>query len=189
MYAEYHRHVYDCTVHVCSPEGVSITAMKPEWKRPGAVHSAPDVDISFLSRRPVWATMQLQQCMRLKLPIFWNEKVVSVEESETTVRILTASGKTFEGDVCVGAHGVASKIPGFEIGPETAVQDSGYAVARVAFPRSDIKEGSLANTLLKDVETAPSFRTYLGDDTHLILFLTKDYVAFCFTHAVSIYSV
>lgn len=185
MHADYHREVYDCTVHVCSPDGTSITSMKPEWKRPGAVHSAPDVDISFLKRRPVFAQMQLDQCARLNIPIHWGEKVVRVEEQQDRVCVNTTTGKVFDGDLCVGANGIGSKITGFETGPEIAVQDSGYAVARVAFPRSDIKPGSLAHTLVENVEEYPSFRTYLGDDIHLILFLTKDWVAFCFTHAVS----
>jgi hypothetical protein len=87
--------------------------------------------------------------------------------------------------LCIGANGIGSKIAGFETGPDVAVQDSGYAVARVAFPRSNIKDGSLASTLLTGVDAQPSFRTYVGDDIHLILFLTADWVAIAFTHAVS----
>jgi hypothetical protein len=185
MHADYHQCVYDCTIHVYSPAGVPIYSTKPEWQRPGVIHSAPDVDISFLKRRPVYAQMQLDQCRRLQIPIHWGEKVVLVQEQGKTVLVRTESGREFEGDLCIGANGIGSKIAGFETGPDVAVQDSGYAVARVAFPRSNIKDGSLASTLLTGVDAQPSFRTYVGDDIHLILFLTADWVAIAFTHAVS----
>ena len=74
--------------------------------------------------------------------------------------------------------------PGFNAGPDVAVQDSGYAVARVAFPRSAIKNGSLTSTLLKTTDQKPEFRVYVGQDIHLILFLTVDWLAFVLTHPV-----
>jgi flavin-dependent dehydrogenase len=129
--------------------------------------------------------MQLEQLERLNIPVHWGDKVVAVREDEDTVHVTTESGRTFSGDLCIGATGIGRAIPGFATGPEVAVQDSGYAVARVAFPRSTIKEDSLASTLLKNVDIQPEFRTYVGKDIHLILFLTPDWVAFAFTHPVS----
>ncbi|KAH8800240.1 hypothetical protein F5884DRAFT_891084 [Xylogone sp. PMI_703] len=140
----------------------------PQWKRPGVIHAAPDVDISFLKRRPVYAQMQLDQRNRLNIPIHWGEKVVSVLEKHDSVIVTTASGKEYIGDICIGANGIGSYIPGFNAGPDVAIQDSGYAVARVAFPRTAIKNGTPA--------------TYVGSDIHLILFLTPDWVAFALTH-------
>ena len=128
--------------------------------------------------------MQLDQVERLGIPVHWGQKVVSVEELASTVTVKTESGETFVGDVCISASGIGAEIPGFRTGPEVAVQDAGYAVARVAFPRSDIKEGSPASSLLKNIDNQPEFRTYVGNDFHLILFLTKDWVAFAFTHPV-----
>ena len=181
MYDEYHKCVYDCTTHVYTPSGVAIKSTKPEWKRPGASHPAPDVDVSFLTRRPVWARRQLDQCERLAIPIRFGEKVLSVRE-ETDRVVITTAKEEFSADICIGANGIGSRIEGFNAGPDVAVQDSGYAVARVAFPRDMIKEGSPAATLLQNVEHQPQFRTYVSDDSHVILFLTKDYVAWCFTH-------
>jgi hypothetical protein len=156
----------------------------PEWKRLGVVSAAPDVDISFLKRRPVYAQMQLDQAKRLGIPIHWGENVVCTQEQGDTVTVTTASGKQFTGDLCIGANGIGSSVPGFEAGPEIAVQDSGYAVARVAYPRAAIKDGSPASMLLKNIDTRPEFRVYVGKDIHLILFLTPDWVAFAFTHPV-----
>lgn len=185
MHADYHRVIYDCSVHVYTPSGEELYSVDPEWKRPGAVHSAPDVDIAFLKRRPVYAQMQLDQVNRLNIPLHFNEQVVSVFERDDSVLVRTASGKEFVCDVCIGANGIGSAVPGFDTGPEIAVQDSGYAVSRVAFLRSAIKEHSPASSLLKNIGIRPEFRTYVGSDIHLILFLTPDWVAFCFTHAVS----
>ncbi|KIW21072.1 hypothetical protein PV08_01651 [Exophiala spinifera] len=182
MHADYHKCVYDCSIHVYTPSGLSIHSAMPEWKQPGAVHSAPDVDISFLKRRPVYAQMQLDQLNRLDIPVHWGEAVTAVREEDDLVIVVTSLGNQFVGDVCIGANGIGSKIPGFDTGPETKVQDSGYAAARVAFPRSTIEAGSLASTLFKNIDVQPEFRTYVGHDIHLILFLTRDWVAFTFTH-------
>jgi len=182
MHADYHKCVYDCSIHAYTPSGMPIHSTVPEWKLPGVIHAAPDVDISFLKRRPVYAQMQLDQVKRLDIPVHWGEEVVAVREQDDIVTVTTASGKEFVGDLCIGANGIGSSIPGFKAGPNITVQDSGYAVARVAFPRATIKDGSPASVLLKDVEIRPEFRTYLGRDIHLILFLTPDWVAFAFTH-------
>lgn len=186
MHADYHRSVYDCTIHVYTPSGKEIYSDKPEWKRPGVTHVAPEVDISFLKRRPVYAKMQLDQIARLDIPIHWGERVVAVCEDEASVVVTTQSGKTFDCDVCICASGIGSDIQGLNTGPEIAVQDSGYAVARVAFPRSEIRAGSPAAAILENVDEQPQFRTYVGRDIHLILFLTKDWVAWAFTHQVSV---
>lgn len=182
MHKDYHSCVYDCTTHVYTPSGVEILKTKPEWKRFAGKTAAPGVDISFLKRRPVYAKMQLDQVHRLGIPVHWGDKVVSVVEMADGVAVMTESGQVYNGDLCIGASGIGSSIYGFQAGDEVAVQDSGYAVARVAFPASSIKSGSPASTLLENVETQPSFRVYVGKDIHLILFLTADWVAFAFTH-------
>lgn len=184
MHADYHECVYECSTSVYTPSGVLLHSQMPEWTRPGVISAAPDVNISFLKRRPVYAQMQLDQAKRLGIPIHWGETVVSVQEKDNGVIVTTASGKEFTCDLCVGANGIGSSVPGFNAGPEIAVQDSGYAVARVAFPRAAIKDGTPASTLLENIETRPEFRVYVGKDIHLILFLTVDWVAFVFTHAV-----
>lgn len=160
----------------------------PEWKRQGVKTITPEVDVSFLNRRAVWAQMQLDQLERLHIPVYWGEKIVSVRESTDSVTVTTESGKQFVGDVCIGANGIGSTIPGFDTGPEVAVLDSGYAIARAAFPRTTIKEGSLASTLFRNIDVQPEFRVYVGKDVHLILFLTNDWTGFGFTHPVSIIS-
>lgn len=118
------------------------------------------------------------------MPVHWGQKVSSVEEEADIVIVKTASGSIFTGDVCVAANGLGSTIPGFSTEGDVHVQDSGYAVARVAFPCNVIKEGSLAASLLVGVDEQPQFRVYLANDLHLILFLTKDWVAWVFTHQV-----
>lgn len=188
MHADYHECIYDCTTHVYTPSGQEIYSTVPEWNRSSTPHSAPDVNISFIKRRPVYAQMQLEQAKRLDIPILFKDGVVSVSENESFVIVKTESGKEYTCDVCVGADGIGSKIPGFTTGPEITVQDSGYAVSRLAFPRSSIRDDSPASALLKNIDVRPEFRVYVGSDIHLILFLTPDYVAFCFTHPVCIKS-
>jgi hypothetical protein len=185
MHADYHECIYDCSIHVCAPSGLPIHSTDPEWNRSEIPHAAPDVNISFLKRRPVYAQMQLDQVNRLNIPVYWGEKVISVQEQADGVTVRTASGKEFTCDLCIGANGIGSVIPGFNTGADIAVQDSGYAVARAAFPRSAILDGSPASSLMKNINTRPEFRTYIGGDIHLILFLTPDWVAFAFTHPVS----
>ena len=84
MYADYHRDVYDCSVEVYTPSNKLLLFRQPEWKQPGVVHAAPEVDISFLKRRPVYARMQLDQCERLGIPVHWSERVIEVEEREVS---------------------------------------------------------------------------------------------------------
>lgn len=127
--------------------------------------------------------MQLKQLERLGVPVHYGSQVVRIDEDNDKVTCVTASGKTYEGDLCIIANGVDRAIEG-GAGTSVKVQDSGYAVARVAFPASTIKPGSPASALLKDVKEHPDFRVYVGKDIHLILFLTPDNVAWVFTHKV-----
>ena len=184
MWADYHKDVYDCTVSVYTPSGKPVTKQYPEWRRPGATHCAPGVNVSFLKRRTVYAQMQLDQLNRLNVPIHWGQNVVHVDESDDDVVVKTASGQEYAGDICIAANGLGTTIKGFDTDDDVQVQDSGYAVARVAFPLDTIRAGSPAQALLKGVEWNPQFRVYLADDLHLILFLTKDWLAWVFTHKV-----
>lgn len=184
MFAEYHESVYRCSVHMLTPSGSTIHSATPEWDLPGANHAAPDVNISFLKRRPEFAQMQLNQAERLGIPVHWGDAVVAVSESTHSVTVTTASGKAYEAGLCIGANGIGSSISGFHAGPDMTVQDSGYAIARVAFPRSDISPDRPAAALVRNVEQDPQFRTYVSKDVHVILFLTKDWVAFTLTHKV-----
>lgn len=186
MYRDYHRKVYDCSVHCYAPSGKELVGMTPEWKRPGVATAAPDVDVSFIKRRTDFAQMQLDQLQRLEVPVLYGDRVVSVAEEADRVVVTTEAGRTYRGDVCVGASGIGSMVPGFDAGPQVQVQDSGYAVARAAFPRGAVEEGSPASSLLASVDRKPEFRTYVGKDLHLILFLTADWVGIAFTHPVCV---
>lgn len=187
MWADYHKCVYNCTVHIYTPSGTQITSQLPEWKRPGAAHSAPDVDVSFMKRRTVFAQMQLDQLLRLKVPVLWGRRVASLYESDERVIVKTATGEEYTGDLCIAANGIGSSLSGFKTADDIQVQDSGYAIARVAFPRDIIRAGSPASTLLENIETRPQFRTYLAHDIHLILLLTEDWVAWAYTHKVIVF--
>jgi environmental stress-induced protein Ves len=162
-----------------------VTSQFPEWKQPGAVHSAPGADVSFFKRRTVFAKTQLDQVARLDIPVLWGQKIVNLSETDEEIVVTTANGQEYVGDVCIAANGLSSTIDDFKTATDVQVQDSGYAIARVALPRDTIKANSPATTLLKDVETQPQFRTYLVQDIHLILFLTKDWVAWAYTHNLS----
>lgn len=161
----------------------------PEWKREGIVHACPEVNVSFLNRRPEFAAWQLDQLQRLGIPVHFGTKANGVTEENGKVTVHTDSGD-FEGDVCVAADGIGSKVPWPIPGGFTDVKDSGYAVARVAFPKSTIKTGSPAEKITKSIdEQGPQFRTYVGgDNVSLILFLTTDHVAWAFSHEVSFIS-
>jgi flavin-dependent dehydrogenase len=161
-----------------------VTGQFPEWKQPGAVHSAPGVDVSFLTRRKVFAKTQLDQVARLNIPVLWGQKVVNLSETDEEIVVTTTNGQEYVGDVCIAANGLSSTIDDFKTTTDVQVQDSGYAIARVTFPRDTIKANSPATTLLKDVETQPQFQTYLVQDIHLILFLAKDWVAWAYAHKV-----
>jgi 2-polyprenyl-6-methoxyphenol hydroxylase-like FAD-dependent oxidoreductase len=184
MFEDYNSCIYDCSVQMLTPDGRRLISRDPEWKRPGITTAAPNVNVSFLKRRPTFAKMQLDQVERLGIPVYWGEKVTLVTEHERTVTVTTSSGKTFQGDICIGAYGVNSVIAGFDAGPNVDIQNSGYAMARVAWERSLIAKGSLASSLLEHVDQRPEFRVYVGRDVHLILFLTPDWVAFGLTHKV-----
>ncbi|KAF7192510.1 FAD-dependent monooxygenase fsr3 [Pseudocercospora fuligena] len=182
LYKAYHEHVNNCSVHVYSPEGKPVRSTMPEGRREGVTHCAPDVDVSFLVRRPHLAKWQLEQCQALGIPVHFSTKGLNVEETADKVIVHTDKG-SFAGDVCVAADGIGSKLPWPAPGGIATVQDSGYAVSRVAFPRTTLKQGSLARDLVDEaLKHGPQFRTYLADDVHLILFITRDHVAWCFTH-------
>ncbi|KAF2170445.1 hypothetical protein M409DRAFT_51486 [Zasmidium cellare ATCC 36951] len=155
----------------------------PEWKREGIVHSCPEVDISFLNRRPEYAAWQLDQVQALGIPLHFSTTAEKVTETDDKVVVHTDKGD-FEADVCVAADGIGSKVPWPVPGGLAAVVDSGYAVARVAFPKETIKKGSPAEAIIKSIdEDGPQFRTYVGGaDVSLIIFLTTDYVAWAFSH-------
>lgn len=185
MYEDYHRNVYDCSTHVYTPSGKHVAHVEPEWNRPGAVHSVPDVKVSFLKRRPDWARMQLEQLSRIGVPVKFGAKVVDVQEYEDMVVVKTSDGQEYSGDICIAASGIGSTIAAFATEEDLNVQDSGFAVARVAFPRRDIKDGSPAAEIMRTIDTRPEFRTYLADGVSLILFLTPDWVAWAAIHVVS----
>lgn len=186
MCASYHERTFDCTVSVWRPDGTLVRSQYPEWRRPGAPEksAAPDVSVSFIKQRPVFTNMLYDQCMRLGIPVLFGQKADSATESETGVEIRTEDGTRYTGDVCVAAAGIGSSFTRSLAMPEPPVQDSGYAIARMAFPRSAIKPDSPAAELLKTVDTQPEFRVYLGEDLHLILYLTTDNVGFAYTHEV-----
>lgn len=185
MYADYHKDVFDCSISIWRPNGRCVKRTMPEWKKAPAESAAPDVDISFIKRRPVYTKMLYDQCIRLGIPVLFSQEAKEFTEHEDHVVIRTGDGIEYTGDVCVAADGIGTSFTsGLEVS-QASVLDSGYAVARAAFPRDTIKPGSPAATLLKDVEEQPEFRTVLGESLHLILFLTNDYVAFAYTHEVS----
>lgn len=184
MLEDYHSCVHDCTTSLWTPPGQLLFSRYPEWKRDNATHSAPGVNVSFLNLRSRWAKMQRDQLERLGVPILFAQGVTSVVETEDKVVVHTKPGDEYACDVCMVANGIATKLEGFETAGAAHVKDSGYAVARVAFPVGIIKKDSPAYDLVKDVDKHPDFRVYVGEDVHLILFLTSDYVAWVFTHKV-----
>lgn len=157
----------------------------PEWVRFPAGSAAPDVKVSFIKQRPVFTKMLYDQCLRLGIPIHFSQTANSFTEHDDLVVIETDDGTKFTGDICVAADGIGTKFTRSLEVSRAPVLDSGYSVARAAFPRDTIKAGSPAETLLKNVKDQPEFRTILGEDLHLILFLTSDHVAFAYTHEVS----
>lgn len=179
MLKDYHESVYDCTISVWSPEGREIETTKPEWKLPGVEHAAPNVNVSFLKRRAVLTQMLLDQCRRFGIPVHMMQQAVAVDESESGVTVRTINGHSYTGDLCIAADGLDS-IASEHTGD---VQDTGYATARVAFPRRLIKPNSPAESLLRNADAGqPEFRVYMAHDLHNIVFLTRDWVAFAFTH-------
>lgn len=185
MYADYHRDVFDCSISIWRPNGQCVKRTMPEWTRAPAESAAPDVKISFIKQRPVYTKMLYDQCVRLGIPVLFSQPAKSFIEYENHVVVVTADGTKHTGDVCVAADGIGTSFTKSLEVSQAPVLDSGYAVARAAFPRDTIRPGSLAEALLKDVEEQPEFRTILGEDLHLILFLTHDHVAFAYTHEVS----
>ena len=184
MHTDYHQNIYDCSIHVYSPSGKAIKSEVPEWNRSGAVHAAPDVKISFLKRRPDFAQMQLDQLSRLGVPVHFSKKVAKATETQDGVVVETEDGSRYTGDVCIAADGIGSLFRRHQASGASDVQNSGYAIARVAYPRTELKDPSPAQRLLENVDVQPEFRVYLAADIHLILFLTKDYVGVALTHKV-----
>ncbi|KAJ5300031.1 hypothetical protein N7476_011588 [Penicillium atrosanguineum] len=167
------------------PDDFEVTNQHPEWKRLGAIYPVPDVEVSFIKRRAVFAQMQLDQLTRFKVPVLWGRNAVSLRESGDAVVVTADTDEQVVGDMCIVTDGIGSTLQGFIISGDLQVQDSDYAIARVAFPRNAIKDGSPAATLLENVEVNGQFRTYLARDVHLISFLTKDWVAWAYTHKVN----
>ena len=184
MVDEYNSQVFNCTTSLWSPSGKLLFTRYPEWRRDKPAHPAPTLDVSFLNMRSKWAKMQLNQLQRCGVPVNFGQTVESVHESQDQVIVRTKDGKEYSCDVCMLANGVATKMPGFETEGAMHVVDSGYAAARVAFPRTAIKKDSPAYDIVKDVPEHPDFRVYVGSDVHLILFLTADHVGWVFTHKV-----
>lgn len=185
MHADYHRDVYDCSISIWRPEGNCVMSTFPEWKRFPSGSSAPDVNISFLKQRPVFTKMLYDQCVRLGIVVEFQKTAQSITENDGGVTVHTSEGEEYTADVCVASDGVGASFAHGIIPGSASVLDSGYAVARAAFPSNSIMSGSAAQELLKNVKNQPEFRTYLGDDLHLILFLTKDYSALAYTHKAS----
>lgn len=128
--------------------------------------------------------MLYDQCIRLGIPVCFSHDARDINEDDNHVVVTTSENGSFQGDICVVANGIGSPSMKDIIGVDQPVLDSGYATARMAFPRNAIPTDSLAQQLLEGVDIQPEFRVYLSNDIHLILFLTKDYVAFAFTHQV-----
>lgn len=189
MFADYHKDVFDCSISIWRPNGKCVKVTKPEWVKAPADSAAPDVKISFIKQRPVFTKMLYDQCVRLGIPIIFSQQATSFAEDEDHVTVHTSDGTTYVGDVCIAADGIGTSFTkDLEIS-QAPVLDSGYAAARAAFPMDNIKAGSPAESLLKNVKDEPEFRVILGNDLHLILFLTHDHVAFVYTHEVSLYGI
>lgn len=140
---KYHANVHNCSIHVYTPSGHAMKSTMPERKREGILHACPEIDVSFLNRRPEYAAWQLDQVRALGIPVHFSTKCIDVTEVEDKVIVHTEKGD-FEVDVCVAADGIGSKVPWPIPGGFVDVKDSGCAVARVAFPRGVIKKGSPA---------------------------------------------
>lgn len=157
----------------------------PEWVLAPADSAAPDVKVSFIKQRPVYTKMLYNQCVRLGIPVLFSQPATDFVEFDDHIVVETADGTKYTGDVCVAADGIGTSFTRSLEVSQAPVLDSGYSVARAAFPKDTIKAGSAAVALLENVKEQPEFRTILGQDLHLILFLTHDHVAFAYTHEVS----
>lgn len=186
MYADYHKNVFDCSISIWRPNGTCVMKTMPEWVRSPEGSASPEVKISFIKQRPVYTKMLYDQCIRLGIPVLFNQKAESFIEREESVTIEVEDGTIFTADVCVAADGVGTSFTRDLDVSKAPVRDSGYSVARAAFPVDSLAIGSPAVKLLEHVEEQPEFRTILGDNLHLILFLTKDHVAFAYTHKVKL---
>ncbi|KAJ5300036.1 hypothetical protein N7476_011593 [Penicillium atrosanguineum] len=182
MYVQYHNRVYDCILSVFAPGGDCIGYEVVEWNRSNDGHASPDVKISFLNRRPEYAQMQLDQLKRLAIPVHFSQKASSMSEVDNRVIVETETGKKFSGDICIAADGLGTVFRRREEPIRSDVMDSGYSIARCAFPTSHIKPDTPAWKLVETVKEQPEFRIYLADDLHLILYLTADYVGIALTH-------
>lgn len=181
MDEQYQKNFYDCTISIWTPEGKCLKSMFPEWR-----HVAEKGELtraSLLSRRSDFTRMLYDQCVRLGIPVYFSQAVQEIVEHDDHVVVNTNQpGISLTADVCVVANGIGYPSTKDITGVDLPVLDSGYAIARMAFPRSSIPKDSLAHQLVENVDAQPEFRVYLSNDIHLIIWLTKDYVAFAFTH-------
>ena len=61
MKAEYEKHSCTGMLKTFAPNGTKVWEGPWEWAAPGAKHAAPDVDMCFAIRRPVFTKMQISQ--------------------------------------------------------------------------------------------------------------------------------
>ncbi|QKX61991.1 uncharacterized protein TRUGW13939_09147 [Talaromyces rugulosus] len=173
MDEQYQKNFYDCTISIWNPEGKCLKRMFPEWRHVAEKGELPRA--SLLSRRSDFTRMLYDQCIRLGIPVYFSQAVQEIVEHDDHVVINTNQpGITLTADVCVVANGIGYPSTKDITGIDLPVLDSGYAIARMAFPRSSIPKGSLAHQLVENVDTQPEFRVYLSNDIHLIIWLTKD---------------
>ncbi|KAK4494012.1 hypothetical protein PRZ48_015198 [Zasmidium cellare] len=180
MKADYEKHSSKGKLKTLAPDGTKLWEGEWEWARPGAPHAAPDIDMCFAIRRPVFTTMQVDQLARLGIPIHFGTDVVHAEENEdgTGAVVTTKAGEKYIADVCIAADGVHSGF--YRSRKETVnVGDSGYAISRVAYPVDAIKPGSLAENIVKD---GTQFRTYCGHEVHMSIMVCDGYISPALTH-------
>lgn len=107
MKAEYEKLACEGKLMTLGTDGTRLWEGKWEWAREGAPRAAPEIKMVFAIRRPQFTKMQMDQLVRLRVPIHFGADVTNIEEHKdgSGVTVSTKDGKKYTGDICIAADG------------------------------------------------------------------------------------
>lgn len=136
---------------------LSVASLVPDMQ---ARHHAPHL---VLHRGDLLALL-LQEARRLDVQLETDCAAVDIDFATCTVS--TANGKSFTGDVLIGADGDKSFVRDTLLGKDTSPQPTGKLVYRLTIPSDAIA----ANSMIRDLIQPPKITCWMGPDSHVVCY-------------------
>ncbi|KAI2463289.1 hypothetical protein F4781DRAFT_417159 [Annulohypoxylon bovei var. microspora] len=185
MVKEYVDVGIDAVITPCYLDGRhAMTPFEPEFNQKGvAEHVAYPLRVVGINGRADLATILLNQCKRLDIPITWGISITDYEDdtSNGCGVAISDDGKRYQADVIVPADGIGSKSHKLILGEPVRPVGTGYTIYRAAMSPAELLHDT--PVIKQHLATAerPEARLYLGQNRHLVAIVSHRLVSFAIT--------